>query len=162
MAWYRVRGTPCTKNPVEASLRLTFPPQKNRKTSKSRGMDLRSWLSTAKGTTTPGNQGQSAKALADLTKDRIRSAANAFFTKLWGLEGPRSRGAPTVESKGREAARDKLVETCQERYEEGCGCWVFSSQVQNTRTKACRRLEEQIRGPAKGPRVGRSWRQKMA
>ena len=45
-------------------------------------MDLRSWLSTAKGTTTPGNQGQSAKALADLTKDRIRSAANAFFTKL--------------------------------------------------------------------------------
>ena len=80
-------------------------------------MDLRSWLSTVKGTTTPGKQGQSAKALADLTKDRIRSAANAFFTNLWRLEGPRSRGAPTIESKQREAARDKLVERCVSEYD---------------------------------------------
>ena len=79
-------------------------------------MDLRSWLSTAKGTT-PGNQGQSAKALAVLTKERIHSAANDFFTKLWGLEGPRSRGAPTMESKAREAARDKLVQTCVSEYD---------------------------------------------
>ena len=52
-----------------------------------------------------GNLGESSTALESVTRERIESVSQQFFTEIWGLGESRQRGAPSYEYKKRVAAR---------------------------------------------------------
>ena len=79
----------------------------------SRVFLMKKWLATAK----PDNRGESLRALQEVSKERITSVANQYFTKLWGVGGSQGRGAPSIEYRGRQKAKESCVKTFVEKYD---------------------------------------------
>ena len=63
------------------------------------------------------NLGESSTALETVTRERIQSISQQFFTEIWGLGESRQRGAPSYEYKKRVEARDALVKAFLEQYD---------------------------------------------
>jgi hypothetical protein len=53
---------------------------------------MKKWLQTAK----PDDRGESLRSLQEVSKERITSVANQYFTNLWGVEGSQGRGASST------------------------------------------------------------------
>jgi hypothetical protein len=58
---------------------------------------LKKWLATAK----EDNRGESLRALQEVSKERITSVADQYFTNLWRVGASQSRGAPSIEYRDR-------------------------------------------------------------
>jgi hypothetical protein len=69
------------------------------------GQMMKKWLQTAK----PDDRGESLRALQEVSKDRITSVANQYFTKLWGVGGSQGRGAPSIEYRDRQKAKEESI-----------------------------------------------------
>ncbi len=74
---------------------------------------MKKWLATAK----PGNRGESLRALQEVSKERITSVANQYFTNLWGVGEKQRRGAPSIEYRDRQKAKEQCVKTFLEKYD---------------------------------------------
>ena len=74
---------------------------------------MKKWLATAK----PGNRGQSLRALQEVSKERITSVADQYFTNLWGVGTSQGRGAPSIEYRDRQKAKAACVKTFVEKYD---------------------------------------------
>ena len=74
---------------------------------------MKKWLATAK----PGNRGQSLRALQEVSKERITSVADQYFTNLWGVGTSQGRGAPSIEYRDRQKAKAECVKTFVEKYD---------------------------------------------
>jgi hypothetical protein len=74
---------------------------------------MKKWLQTAK----PDDRGESLRALQEVSKERITSVANQYFTKLWGVGGSQGRGAPSIEYRDRQKAKEQCVKTFVEKYD---------------------------------------------
>jgi hypothetical protein len=61
---------------------------------------MKKWFQTAK----PDDRGESLRALQEVSKERITSVANQYFTNLWGVGGSQGRGAPSIEYRDRHKA----------------------------------------------------------
>ena len=74
---------------------------------------MKKWLATAK----PGNRGESLRALQEVSKERITSVADQYFTKLWRVGESQGRGAPSIEYRDRQKAKAACVKTFVEKYD---------------------------------------------
>jgi hypothetical protein len=54
---------------------------------------MKKWLATAK----PGNRGESLRALQEVSKERITSVTDQYFTNLWRVGESQGRDAPSIE-----------------------------------------------------------------
>jgi hypothetical protein len=68
---------------------------------------MKKWLATAK----PGNRGESLRTLQEVSKERITSVADQYFTNLWGVGTSQGRGAPSIEYRDRQKAKEQCVKT---------------------------------------------------
>jgi len=75
---------------------------------------MKKWLTAG---AKSGNLGESSTALETVTRERIQSVSQQFFTEIWGLGESRPRGAPSYEYKKRVEARDALVKAFLEQYD---------------------------------------------
>ena len=75
---------------------------------------MKKWLTAG---AKSGNLGESSTALEMVTRERIQSVSQQFFTEIWGLGESRQRGAPSYEYKKRVEARDALVKAFLEQYD---------------------------------------------
>ena len=75
---------------------------------------MKKWLTAG---AKSGNLGESSTALETVTRERIQSVSQQFFTEIWGLGESRQRGAPSYEYKKRVEARDALVKAFLEQYD---------------------------------------------
>ena len=74
---------------------------------------MKKWLQTAK----PDDRGESLRALQEVSKERITSVANQYFTNLWGVGGSQGRGAPSIEYRDRQKAKEQCVKIFVEKYD---------------------------------------------
>ncbi len=74
---------------------------------------MKKWLQTAKS----DDRGESLRALQEVCKERITSVANQYFTNLWGVGEKQGRGAPSIEYRDRQKAKEQCVKTFLEKYE---------------------------------------------
>ncbi len=74
---------------------------------------MKKWLETAK----PDNRGESLRALQEVSKERIRSIANHYFTNLCRVGGSQGRGAPSIEYRDRQKTKEECVKTFVEKYD---------------------------------------------
>ena len=74
---------------------------------------MKKWLATAK----PGNRGESLRTLQEVSKERITSVADQYFTKLWRVGESQGRGAPSIEYRDRQKAKAACVKTFVEKYD---------------------------------------------
>ena len=74
---------------------------------------MKKWLATAK----PGNRGESLRTLQEVSKERITSVADQYFTKLWRVGESQGRGAPSIEYRDRQKAKAGCVKTFVEKYD---------------------------------------------
>ena len=74
---------------------------------------MKKWLQTAKS----DDRGESLRALQEVSKERITSVANQYFTNLWGVGGSQGRGAPSIEYRDRQKAKEVCVKTFVEKYD---------------------------------------------
>jgi hypothetical protein len=74
---------------------------------------MKKWLQTAKS----DDRGESLRALQEVCKERITSVANQYFTKLWGVGEKQGRGAPSIEYRDRQKAKEQCVKTFLEKYD---------------------------------------------
>jgi hypothetical protein len=75
---------------------------------------MKKWLATAKS----GNRGESLRALQEVSKERITSVADQYFTNLWRVGESQGRGAPSIEYRDRQKAKTVCVKTFVENF---CG-----------------------------------------
>ena len=78
-----------------------------------RSIMMKKWLQTAK----PDDRGESLRALQEVSKERITSVANQYFTNLWGVGGSQGRGAPSIEYRDRQKAKEQCVKIFVEKYD---------------------------------------------
>jgi hypothetical protein len=52
-----------------------------------------------------------------VSKERITSVANQYFTNLWGVGGSQGRGAPSIEYRDRQKAKEQCVKIFVEKYD---------------------------------------------
>ena len=74
---------------------------------------MKKWLQTAK----PDDRGESLRALQEVSKERITSVANQYFTNLWGVGEKQGRGAPSIEYRDRQKAKEQCVKIFVEKYD---------------------------------------------
>ena len=74
---------------------------------------MKKWLATAK----PDNRGESLRALQEVSKQRITTVADQYFTNLWRVGGSQGRGAPSIEYMDRQKAKESYVKTFVEKYD---------------------------------------------
>jgi hypothetical protein len=74
---------------------------------------MQKWFQTAKS----DDRGESLRALQEVSKERITSVANQYFTNLWGVGGSQGRGAPSIEYRDRQKAKEQCVKTFLEKYD---------------------------------------------
>ena len=74
---------------------------------------MKKWLATTK----PGNRGESFRELEEVSKERITSVADQYFTNLWGVGGSQGRGAPSIEYRDRQKAKEQCVKIFVEKYD---------------------------------------------
>jgi hypothetical protein len=74
---------------------------------------MKKWLTTAK----PGNRGESLRALQEVSKERITSVVDQYFTNLWCVGTSQGRGAPSIEYRDRQKAKEACVKTFVEKYD---------------------------------------------
>ena len=74
---------------------------------------MKKWLQTAK----PDDRGESLRSLQEVSKERITSVADQYFTKLWRVGGSQGRGAPSIEYRDRQKAKEECVKTFLEKYD---------------------------------------------
>jgi hypothetical protein len=84
---------------------------------------MKKWLATAK----PGNLGESLRALQEVSKERITSVADQYFTNLWGVGTSQGRGAPSIEYRDRQKAKTVCVKT----FVEDSMCENFCGEVRH-------------------------------
>ena len=63
------------------------------------------------------DRGESLRALQEVSKERITSVANQYFTNLWGVGGSQGRGAPSIEYRDRQKDKEQCVKTFVEKYD---------------------------------------------
>jgi hypothetical protein len=78
-----------------------------------RSIMMQKWLQTAKS----DDRGESLRALQEVWKERITSVANQYFTNLWGVREKQGRGAPSIEYRDRQKAKEQCVKTFLEKYD---------------------------------------------
>jgi hypothetical protein len=88
--------------------------RRSRDTANSVLPEMKKWLTAG---AKSGNLGESSTALETVTRERIQSVSQQFFTEIWGLGESRQRGAPSYEYKKRVEARDALVKAFLEQYD---------------------------------------------
>ena len=74
---------------------------------------MKKWLQTVK----PDDRGESLRALQEVSKERITSVADQYFTNLWGVGESQGRGAPSIEYRDRQKAKEQCVKTFVEKYD---------------------------------------------
>jgi hypothetical protein len=74
---------------------------------------MKKWLETAK----PDNRGESLRALQEVSKQRITSVADHYFTNLWRVGGSQGRGVPSIEYRDRQKAKEACVKNFVEKYD---------------------------------------------
>jgi hypothetical protein len=74
---------------------------------------MKKWLATAK----PGNRGESLRVLPEVSRERITSVVDQYFTNLWGVGTSQGRGAPSIEYRDRQNAKTSCVKTFVEKYD---------------------------------------------
>jgi hypothetical protein len=74
---------------------------------------MKKWLATAK----PGNRGESLRSQREVSKERITSVADQYFTKLWSVGESQGRGVPSIEYRDRQKAKAACVKTFVEKYD---------------------------------------------
>ena len=70
-------------------------------------------LATAK----PDNRGESLRALQEVSKQRITSVADQYFTNLWRVGSSQGRGAPSIEYRDHQKVKEACVKTFVEKYD---------------------------------------------
>ena len=55
--------------------------------------------------------------LQEVSKQRITSIADQYFTNLWRVGGSQGRGAPSIEYRDRQKAKEACVKTFVEKYD---------------------------------------------
>jgi hypothetical protein len=68
---------------------------------------MKKWLATTK----PDNRGESLRELQQVSKERITSVADQYFTNLWGVGESQGRGAPSIEYMDRQKTKTACVKT---------------------------------------------------
>jgi hypothetical protein len=75
---------------------------------------MKKWLKTAK----PDIRGENLRALQEVSKKRITSVVDHYFTNLWHyftnlwcVGGSQGRGAPSIEFRDRQKAKEACVKT---------------------------------------------------
>jgi hypothetical protein len=79
---------------------------------------MKKWLS--RGRAKPDNRGESSTALESVTRDRIQSMSQQFFTELWRVgDGSRTRGESPYKYKQRvpREVRDVLFKSFMDQYD---------------------------------------------
>jgi hypothetical protein len=90
------------------------PPRKTKIFFCDSGVFLRKkWLATA----TPDNRGESLRSLPEVSKERITSVPDQYFTNLWCVGTSQSRGAPSIEDRDRQKVKEACVKTFVEQYD---------------------------------------------
>ena len=74
---------------------------------------MKTWLETAK----PDNRGESLRPLEEVSKERIRSVPDHYFTNLWCVGGSQGRGTPSIEHRDRQKVKETCVKTFVEKYD---------------------------------------------
>jgi hypothetical protein len=74
---------------------------------------MKNWLVTTKS----GNRGESLRALQEVSKERITSVADQYFTNLWRVGASQGRGAPSIEYRDRQKVKEECVKTFVEKYD---------------------------------------------
>jgi hypothetical protein len=74
---------------------------------------MKKWLATSK----PGNQGESLRTLQEVSKERITSVPDQYFTNLCRVGTSRGRGAPSIEYRDRQNDKETCVKTFVEKYD---------------------------------------------
>jgi hypothetical protein len=74
---------------------------------------MKKWLATAK----PGNRGESLRALQEVSKERITSVADQYFTNLCRVGTSQGRGAPSIEYRDQQKAKEACVKDFVEKYD---------------------------------------------
>jgi hypothetical protein len=75
---------------------------------------MKKWLATSK----PDNRGESLRALQEVSKERITTVADQYFTNLCRVGGSQGRGAPSIEYRDRQKAKEACVKTFVEKYDK--------------------------------------------
>jgi hypothetical protein len=63
------------------------------------------------------SSGESLRALQEVSKQRITSVADHYFTNLWRVGASQGRGAPSIEYRDRQKAKEACVKTFVEKYD---------------------------------------------
>jgi hypothetical protein len=66
---------------------------------------MKKWLEIGK----PDNRGESLRALQEVSKQRITSISDHYFTNLWRVGGSQGRGAPSIEYRDRQKAKEWVI-----------------------------------------------------
>jgi len=74
---------------------------------------MKKWLAAAK----PGNRGESLRTLQEVSKERITSVVDQYFTKLCRVGESQGRGAPSIEYRDRHKVKTACVKTFVEKYD---------------------------------------------
>ncbi len=74
---------------------------------------MKKWLATAK----PVNRGESLRALEEVSKERITSVEDQYFTNLCRVGTSQGRGAPSIEYRDRQKTKEGCVKTFVEEYD---------------------------------------------
>jgi hypothetical protein len=91
---------------------------------------MKKWLATAK----PDNRGESLRALQEVSKQRITTVADQYFTNLWRVGGSQGRGAPSIEYRDRQKDKAGCVKTFVENPERVKPWYLSSSCEASTQT----------------------------
>jgi hypothetical protein len=74
---------------------------------------MKKWLETVK----PDNRGESLRALQEVSKERITSVADRYFTNLCRVGASQGRGGPSIEYRDRQKSKETCVKTFVEKYD---------------------------------------------
>jgi hypothetical protein len=74
---------------------------------------MKKWLETAK----PDNRGESLRSLQEVSKKRITSVVDHYFTNLWCVGASQGRGAPSIEYRDRQKDKEACVKIFVEKYD---------------------------------------------
>ncbi len=74
---------------------------------------MKKWLATVK----QGNRGESLRALQEVSKERITSVTDQYFTNLWRVATSQGRGTPSIEYRDRQKVKESCVKTFVEKYD---------------------------------------------
>ena len=74
---------------------------------------MKKWLTTAN----PGNRGESLRSLQEVSKERITSVVDQYFTNLCRVGTSQGRGVPSIEYRDRQKTKEECVKTFVEKYD---------------------------------------------